>query len=61
MRFSFSKGSFCIAAALCLGTGLICYSKDRIADSVYTDITADSAPVIVLDAGHGAYAVNIVI
>ena len=61
MRFSFSKGSFCIAAALCLGIGLICYSKDRIANSVYTDISADTAPVIVLDAGHGAYAVSIVI
>lgn len=53
MKFSFSKGSFCIAAALCLGIGLICYSKDRIANSVYTDISADTAPVIVLDAGHG--------
>ncbi|MCI7350966.1 MAG: N-acetylmuramoyl-L-alanine amidase [Ruminococcus sp.] len=53
MRFSFSKGSFCIAAALCLGIGLIYYSKDRIANSVYTDISADTAPVIVLDAGHG--------
>ncbi|MCI7349636.1 MAG: hypothetical protein MSH60_02665 [Ruminococcus sp.] len=61
MRFSFSKGSFCVAAALCLGVGLICYSKDRIADSVYTGISAESAPVIVLDAGHGAYAVSIVI
>ena len=61
MKFSFSKGSFCIAAALCLGVGLIFYSKDRIANSVYTDISADTAPVIVLDAGHGEYVLSIVI
>ena len=59
-KFSVRKSSFCIAAALCMSAGIIYYAAQKIENAVYTSATASEMPVVVLDAGHGGYALNTV-
>lgn len=60
-KFSVRKSSFCIAAALCMSAGIIYYAAQKIENAVYTSAPAAEIPVVVLDAGHGGYALSTVI